>query len=332
MKVLLTNLKYLIGNKFTYTFCLGSGRQCHYDREPQPRAEEGSYVQSLEQHIQTLSLQLQDQSSRNTELMNEAARLRESCAITTANQQSHTSPLSTVATSPLSPIATQPATTFPVNGEINTPAESPVDSEITEVNRYTNAFEFHGSTSSVAFLGNLQRLSGHQPARLSYQNASLVSELHNSRFSAQAKNKVPPSAPPGEAFYFKHAHLFIDAYFSGIHYIHPFIDREDFRARSNNLWFGKSPHPTNSFIALYLSLLSVGALTRTWEEERLDGLTRFEWSRKLFAEAQVYLNETQFSNDLDTVHCLYLIVGPLVSQRMVINMLILSILGQNLSE
>jgi hypothetical protein len=59
-----------------------------------------------------------------------------------------------------------------------------------------------------------------------------------------------------------------------------------------------------SFIALYYSLLSPGALIRVWDEESIDGMGRFEWSRKSFANARMYLVELELTNDLDTVQCL----------------------------
>jgi hypothetical protein len=87
------------------------------------------------------------------------------------------------------------------------------------------------------------------------------------------------------------------------------INKEHFMERANNLWFNQSnPGDDASFVALYLSLMSFGALVRVWDEERLDGFTRFEWSRKLFSEAQDYLHHLQFSNNLETVQCLYFMV------------------------
>lgn len=109
-------------------------------------------------------------------------------------------------------------------------------------------------------------------------------------------------------YYFEHAHAFISGYFDNVHYAHPFIDKAYFMSRSHDLWLNRNPQPELSFVALYLSVLSFGALVRVWDERRLSGLTRFEWSRKLFAEAQGYLNHLQFSTDLETVQCLYLMV------------------------
>ncbi|PYH95317.1 RmlC-like cupin [Aspergillus ellipticus CBS 707.79] len=188
-----------------------------------------------------------------------------------------------------------------------------VEDEISELNHHTNNIEFHGSTSSAAFIGHLQKTREPQrplerrDPRAEDLGYSIVSTLHNSSFSpAGTAGPAYPMTLREQNYYFEQAHAFINGYFENIHFIHPLIDKEDFLFRSHNLWFNRSLQPEPSFVALYLSILSFGALVRVWDEERLGGLTRFEWSRKLFGEAQLYLNYLQFSNTLDTVQCLYL--------------------------
>ncbi|KAH8883540.1 hypothetical protein GQ53DRAFT_732448 [Thozetella sp. PMI_491] len=187
---------------------------------------------------------------------------------------------------------------------------SPHGSEITGVNEHTNEIEFHGNTSSIAFLGDLERFPGARATDApSPQRSSLVSAMHNRAFARRLLQPAipPPLAQPGpQRFYAPQAHIFIEAYFSGIHYMHPFINKARFLERANALWFEQTPRPANTFIAMYLSLLALGALTRSWPEESLGGYTRFEWSRKLFNEALMYLPPLHPSNDLETVHCLYL--------------------------
>jgi Fungal specific transcription factor domain len=187
------------------------------------------------------------------------------------------------------------------------PADA-ADAEIMDVNRHTNAVEFHGSTSSLAILGYLQRRQSQKPGESGgEETASLVSALHNPAFSPQSGHNIGEKS---QNIYLKQAHKFIEGYFENLHFIHPLIDKEDFIARANDLWFGLSRTDDSSFIVLYLSLMSLGALVRSWDEDQLDGLTRFEWSRKLFTEAQAHLNERRFSNDLDTVQAMYLMVSP----------------------
>ncbi|KIW10077.1 hypothetical protein PV08_11037 [Exophiala spinifera] len=183
-----------------------------------------------------------------------------------------------------------------------------VEEGISEVNQHTNSIEYHGNTSSAAFLGRLQsrQRSGHSIDAPGSPKSSLISTLHNPAFSLHAT--PTPSALKDRNFYLDYAHTFIQGYFDNLHYIHPMVDKSEFMARAHLLWFSKSPQPGPSFVALYLSLLSLGALIRTWDEGRLGGLSRFEWSRRLYGEAQAYLNRLQFSNDLDTVQALFMMV------------------------
>ncbi|CEL04717.1 hypothetical protein ASPCAL05842 [Aspergillus calidoustus] len=204
-------------------------------------------------------------------------------------------------------------------------ASDPVEEEISELNHHTNGIEFHGSTSSVAFLGHLQKARdpqraqdwpaahthAHAQSRVRPQEYSIVSTLHNAGFSptntaAQAQQSLTLAAVHEHNYYFDHAHVFMSGYFENIHFVHPFIDKEDFYLRAQDLWLRRTPTPDPSFVALYLSVLSFGALLRVWDEGQLGGLTRFEWSRKLFGEAQLYLNHLHFPNNLDAVQCLYL--------------------------
>ena len=230
--------------------------------------------------------------------------------------------------------------------ENETPTSDALEEEIREVNRHTNAIEFHGNTSSAAALGHLQR--AREPAQANvaskrymhnYTNpsptpfanhggsngkpkTSLISALHNpnfytsqlqsshqdgDRYPSESGKKGSPNAADNR-YYFEYAHVFMEGYFENIHFIHPLIDKESFVIRAHNLWFGKDPQPDSGFIALYLSLLSLGALIRAWDQPRLGGLTRFEWSRKLFVEAQGYLNTWCFTNNLEIVQALYLMV------------------------
>lgn len=135
----------------------------------------------------------------------------------------------------------------------------------------------------------------------------MVSAFHNPGFSPQF-TPLPREFSPPIAFDFNidQAVVFMDGYFDTLHYIHPIIDKEDFTTRANDLWAGRLC--ASSFIALYYSVLSLGALVRVWDEQQLLGMTRFEWSRKLFDEARTCLDNVAFSNDVNVVQCLVLMV------------------------
>lgn len=200
-------------------------------------------------------------------------------------------------------------------GEAREESTESADDEINELNHHTNGIEFHGSTSSAAIIGHLKKAretKSYEERLPRPPDFSLISTLHNPSFSPSCT--TGPAHPTllasieHQNYYFDQAHVFMNGYFENIHFIHPFIDKEDFLVRANDLWFNRAHTPEPSFVALYLSVLSFGSLVRVWDESSLAGMGRFEWSRKLFGEAQAYLNYLRFSNDLETVQCLYLMV------------------------
>lgn len=216
---------------------------------------------------------------------------------------------------------------------------SPVQEEDTDVDRQTKAIEFHGSTSSIALLRDLQTslgrlFQGNQPQpgasfplirdggsseqqqqslpflpghHDSNRRLNLVSELRNTSFTPRAGTEGNTTMQQRN-LYIKEAQYFIDAYFQNFHFIHPFIDKEDFRQRVADMWAAGNPAHDMCFFCMYLGLMSLGALIGEWEweDDRLGGLSRFEWSRKLFDEALANLADLHFPANLDTVHCLYL--------------------------
>jgi len=103
--------------------------------------------------------------------------------------------------------------------------------------------------------------------------------------------------------------MFLEGHFENLHFIHPILDKEEFYARAEELWAGRFSETAASFAALYFAVLSLGALIRVWNEDRIQGLTRLEWSRKLFATARGFLDRRRFATDLETVQCLIVMVG-----------------------
>ncbi|EKV04189.1 C6 transcription factor, putative [Penicillium digitatum PHI26] len=185
-----------------------------------------------------------------------------------------------------------------------------------EMNEFINTvgIESHGSASSVVISDNLKKRrepKGPKKCCPPAADSSITPTLTNPESSpASAVGPGQMLSIERSNYYFDQAHVFMNGYFESIHFVHPFVDKEDFFARANDLWFNRSRTPEPSFIALYLSVLSLGSLVRVWDEGTLAGLGRFEWSRKLFEEAQVYLNNLRFSNDLETVQCLYMMKIP----------------------
>lgn len=154
----------------------------------------------------------------------------------------------------------------------------------------------------MSVLGNLRsRNQSHE------QLPSVVSLLHNSAFEPMPFGRVLGASNElhiANKFYFRVAHAFMEGYFDSLHSIYPIIDRHEFTTRAENLWFSRPEKST--FKGLYLTLLALGALMRLWDEEKIEGLSRLEWCRKLFDEAQVYFHQSAMSFDLETVQGFFL--------------------------
>ncbi|KAG6355508.1 hypothetical protein INS49_003470 [Diaporthe citri] len=199
---------------------------------------------------------------------------------------------------------------------------SPVQEEDTDVDRQTKAIEFHDfhivhrpapGPSDVPRPPISSSEQRQQPLPFlpgsgdSHGRFNLVSELRNTSFTPRAGTEGNTTMQQRN-LYVKEAQYFIDAYFQNFHFIHPFIDKEVFGRRAADMWAVGDPASDMCFFCTYLGLMSLGALIGEWEweEDRLEGLNRFEWSRKLFDEALANLADLHFPANLDTVHCLYL--------------------------
>ncbi|KAH2403659.1 hypothetical protein KXV53_001187 [Aspergillus fumigatus] len=303
--------KYKCDELYPCTHCRKNKLECIYQRNYRQRESDrsASYVIELEAKVEDLTAKLRLAESK---LISNHAHPTPKVV---TRSRPGSAPQASIHATPLSmpPNGTTPRETLPSPNDAQEEAYDTVEHEISELNHHTNGIEFHGSSSSAALIGHLQttrekdRAGERLDSRAPEAGFSLISTLHNSSFSPSCTVGSAQLAPlQDHNYYFEHAHAFINGYFENIHFIHPLIDKEDFYARARDLWFNKTRQPEPSFVALYLSVLSFGSLVRVWDEEKLGGLTRFEWSRKLFSEARMYLNHLHFSNNLDTVQCLYL--------------------------
>lgn len=182
--------------------------------------------------------------------------------------------------------------------------------EVTDLNPHTQSVEFHGKTSSIAFLAALNpsvQPEGEQQSNnreTGTQQTSLVSTFHNNAFSPDSLHPdgLYHGVLDAEKYYFRQSRLFLEGHFQNIHFIHPILDKAEFMHRCEDLWFGQATHQTKSFVALYYSVMSLGALVRTWDEdEKIDGLGRLEWSRKLFGMANLALRNIGMCTDIEMV-------------------------------
>lgn len=187
---------------------------------------------------------------------------------------------------------------------------SVVAEEISGANGHTDGIEFYGSSSSFALLSRVQRLG--QNSRDNENTAELVSSLHNATFQTTPTDSHAdgPDAGTTRADYYPQCRNFIENFFSTIHYIHPILDKREFIQKCEALWSSctaeaSSQQPT-SFVALYYSILSVGAMVGVREEEDIDGLTNLQWSRKFFGMAWTCCHSLGLITNLDMVQCFFM--------------------------
>ncbi|KAJ4304480.1 hypothetical protein N0V90_000006 [Kalmusia sp. IMI 367209] len=127
-----------------------------------------------------------------------------------------------------------------------------------------------------------------------------------------------PTASHGEALdadfgcanHYSQCRNFVESFFSSIHYIHPILDRREFLQKCEALWSANTDnvgnHPTSSFVALYYSVLSLGAIVAVREEDSASGLSNLQWSRKFFEIARTYCKQLGLVTDLEMVQCFFM--------------------------
>ncbi|KAJ3544096.1 hypothetical protein NM208_g3236 [Fusarium decemcellulare] len=180
--------------------------------------------------------------------------------------------------------------------------------EVSGVNKHTRNVEFYGSSSSVVLLSEAQKAGDVEGSLSTSRDEELVSNLHNPAFSpgtATSGDTARPNrtAPPGSATYYQQCRPFLDGFFTGLHCIQPIIDKASFLSKCTTLWKAETA-VSQSFIALYYSLLSLGALISIRDDEPVDGIENLEWSRIFFEEARSRVG-MGMTTDVETVQCYY---------------------------
>lgn len=195
-----------------------------------------------------------------------------------------------------------------------------ITNEVMDINMNTQAFEYHGETSSIAFLERLRKFTepvqsmvNTTPAAITSHfsqasDRSLVTELHNDAFIDHEETPAWIVEPyTDDEFYPLEAYTFLEAYFVSHHCIHPIVDKEEILVRSRKLWNGQSQAVERSHKAVYFAILALGALSRTWNEESLGGKGRYEWTLLLFRKAEAALGRPGSFPNMTTVQALFIL-------------------------
>ncbi|KAL5390741.1 hypothetical protein PMIN02_006910 [Paraphaeosphaeria minitans] len=184
------------------------------------------------------------------------------------------------------------------------------EEEISGVNRHTRDVEFYGSFSSFTLLSHIRRTG--QRRQGDEDGAHIVSSLHNpaSRITPTASHVDGRNTGVDHANHYLQCRGFWKSFFSTIHYIHPILDKRDFMQKCEALWSSRSDdpghHPKSSFVALYYSVLALGATVAIREEESIDGLSNLQWSRKYFDIARTCCDQLGLVKDLEMVQCFFM--------------------------
>ncbi|KAF5606694.1 C6 transcription factor [Fusarium subglutinans] len=185
------------------------------------------------------------------------------------------------------------------------------EQEVSGMNTHTRDVEFYGSSSSVALLSHVRRTG--EEDNDGDDAGALLSSLHNPHFDPSGSQDTQRGRKSTEESdnspWYLQCRNFIDGFFSAIHYIHPILDKTSFVQRCESLWAGEGPENKRitSFVALYYSILSIGALVGTREDELIDGITNLAWSRKFFDRAKDCCNRLGMVTDLDMVQCYFIL-------------------------
>ncbi|KAK9447913.1 fungal-specific transcription factor domain-containing protein [Limtongia smithiae] len=301
--------KYKCDEEVPCSHCKRHNALCAYQRSSAYHGRsDQSYIQALENKVMELTTLLNESKSQeSTNHANGAAPLEPRI------RRKSFSPVHSVEEYTMSPdrlpVPQKHGSLSRLSHDV---MEDDPEVEATVGSAHSDSIEFHGCTSSISVLDSVQkrhakrRANGTEDPSSTGSPSALISTLHNSAFLSHTGVADDEGNMQEHRYYFRQAHIFIEGYFDSLHIVHPFIDKKYFLSRAQELWFRHDIKPAPTFVALYLSLLSLGALIRVWDEPEIDGMSRFEWSRKLFKEAEMHLNSRRFQNDLDTVHCLFL--------------------------
>lgn len=143
-------------------------------------------------------------------------------------------------------------------------------------------FELYGSSSSIAILAQIRRASAVEGREQADDEEGLVSTLHNPAFSSASAEATPSASKQdlaGQSASVSHCRLFVDSFFTTVHYIYPILAKPAFLEKCELIWAGRISSLSHSFVALYYTILSLGALLRPRDEDPIGGIDNVQWSK-----------------------------------------------------
>ncbi|POS73531.1 hypothetical protein DHEL01_v208074 [Diaporthe helianthi] len=322
------------------TYCRNRNVECVYQGQDSSRRRyTPEYVRGLEQQVEQLSAQLEAHAAGSSSSVKSGFSAHNQYATNHAAPPSGSPGTSTALS------ATPPTTTTTTTTSTTGRARQRGGQEVTAINSHTRNVEFYGSSSSVALLSQVQRGGDHSPASSEAGGgggggtgehsesdavaAALLSNLHNPAFSPPTLDAPGRAGGAGaaeggterttvlsveeaqlsamEPVYYRQCSVFLHNFFSTMHYIHPMVDKTSFLERCEVLWSGDKEAMSQhaSFVPLYFSILSIGALVGYRDIEPVGGLSNQKWSRRFFNEARARFKDLELATDLEMVQTFF---------------------------
>jgi hypothetical protein len=135
----------------------------------------------------------------------------------------------------------------------------------------TRDVEFYGSSSSVAILSHiLQTEKEDLMTQAIFCLTSIILHLMQVEQMILKEEEEIPRIPITASY--SQYRTFIDALFSTIHYVHSILDRDSFLRLCDALWSDNElgSKRLTSIVTLYYSILSIGALVGTRDDDLVD--------------------------------------------------------------
>ncbi|KIW07021.1 uncharacterized protein PV09_01915 [Verruconis gallopava] len=295
--------KYKCDGSLPCANCKRLNQNCTFSSAPETGTANISiaYVKQLERRLEAAEAQL-----KQYEHLGSAQTTASATAVSSASSSRMKSPVSTPDRSAGERASLPPR-----------PPAATLESlpEVMDVNVATKRFEFHGTSSIITALDRLVQLrsdiitkSPTSDITLAARSISAVTEFQNDSFMLKAHKPLLLSMSFSDDEYFSlYAPVFLDAYFTGLHYIYPLIDQGFFLKRCSDMWRGDTSRLRASFRLQYYGVLALGAATRSWRDGPINGLNQVEWTQMFISKAEQTMTEVEYQTDFEGAQAMFLL-------------------------
>ncbi|KAG8164417.1 hypothetical protein KVR01_006335 [Diaporthe batatas] len=324
------------------TYCRNRNVECVYQGQDSSRRRyTPEYVRGLEQQVEQLSAQLEAQAAGSSSSVKSGFSAPGQYATNHAAPPSG-SPGTSVALSATPPTTTTTTTTTNITTRARQRSGqevTAVNSHTRNVEFYGSSssvallsqVQRGGGRSPASSEAGASGAGEHSESDAAA--AALLSNLHNPAFSPPTLDAQDQGVAAGggagagrgadegttvlsveeahlsamEPAYYRQCSVFLHNFFSTMHYIHPMVDKTSFLERCEILWSGdkEAMRQHASFVPLYFSIMSIGALVGYRDIEPVGGVSNQKWSRRFFNEARARFKDLELATDLEMVQTFF---------------------------